>query len=219
MSPPSPTLLTNGPMDAKTHLVLAHGAGSPMSSPFLETLATLLAARGITVHRFEFDYMRTAQETGRRRPPPNVQNLCKEYVTVIEALSKSVPRGASLLIGGKSLGGRVASLIAGELARQKLINGVACFGYPFHPVNKPDQLRTDHLKDLKLPVLILQGERDPFGSKSEVDGYGLSDHVELVWLADGDHDFGPRGASPATRRGNLERAADETVRFSRQVGS
>ena len=95
-----------------------------------------------------------------------------------------------LIIGGKWMGGRVASMIADEAHAA----GLLCLGYPFHPVGKPTQLRTAHLGGLKTPALIVQGTRDPFGTREEVAGYKLSKAIEILWLEDGDHDLRPRKA-------------------------
>jgi predicted alpha/beta-hydrolase family hydrolase len=122
-----------------------------------------------------------------------------------------------VLIGGKSMGGRVASLVADELHAAGSIVGLVCLGYPFHPPNKPAQLRTAHLERLACPALIVQGERDPFGGRAEVEGYALSAAIRLHWASDGDHDLGPRGASGFTRKGNLAAAADAVAAFAREL--
>jgi predicted alpha/beta-hydrolase family hydrolase len=126
-----------------------------------------------------------------------------------------MPAGAALIIGGKSMGGRVASLVVDELHAAGRIAGLACLGYPFHPPKKPEQLRTAHLLALACPALIVQGERDPFGTRAEVEGYGLSPAIRLHWASDGDHDLGPRGGSGFTRKGNLAAAADAVVEFAK----
>lgn len=179
--------LFDGPTDAFATLLLAHGAGAPMDSPSLTALAEALARQGFRVARFEFGYM-AARREGFRRPPPRAEKLIPEFRAAIEALETTAP----LLIGGKSMGGRVASLLADELYTEERIAGLLCFGYPFHPPGKPEKLRTRHLVELQTPTLICQGTRDPFGSREEVAGYGLSDRIELLWLEDGDHDLKPR---------------------------
>ncbi len=89
------------------------------------------------------------------------------------------------------MGGRVASLVADELHAEKRIAGLVCLGYPFHPPKKPEQLRTAHLEHLACPALIVQGERDPFGGRGEVEAYRLSPAIAFHWVGDGDHDLGP----------------------------
>jgi uncharacterized protein len=197
-------VLITGSTDAAVRFLCAHGAGAGMETPFLKLVAELLAERGIATYRFEFAYMAARRLGGPRKPPPKAERLMDEY----RAAAAAVPAGTPLLIGGKSMGGRVASLIADELYAQKRIAGLACLGYPFHPPKKPEQLRTAHLLKLACPALIVQGERDPFGARAEVEGYGLSPTIRLHWASDGDHDLGPRGASGFTRKGNLAAAAD-----------
>jgi predicted alpha/beta-hydrolase family hydrolase len=132
---------------------------------------------------------------------------------VVASVAKSLAPGQRLFIGGKSMGGRVATLIADDLFREHRIAGCVCLGYPFHPPKKPDDLRTAHLQRLTCPTLIVQGERDPFGTESEVEHYGLSSTITLHWATDGDHDLAPRKSSGATHESNLEAAADAIARF------
>jgi uncharacterized protein len=200
------TFLFDGPADASLQLVLAHGAGAAMDSAFMSTIAALLGERGVRVVRFEFAYMAGRREGGKKRPPPKAETLTGEYHAALAALEPLTP-GQKRLIGGKSMGGRVASLIAGELYTAGAIAGLVCLGYPFHPPNTPTNLRTAHLEHLTCPTLILQGERDPLGSKAEVEGLSLSSEITVQWIGDGDHDLGPRGASGFTRKGNLLVAA------------
>ena len=114
--------------------------------------------------------------------------LKSEYIAAIDALR---PKGP-LVIGGKSMGGRVASMIADQLHASGRIAGLLCLGYPFHPIGKPDQLRTAHLVEMRTPTLIVQGTRDLFGTREEVANYKLSKAIEIFWLEDGDHDLKPR---------------------------
>ena len=185
-----------------------------MTSPFLETMAKLLAERGIAMLRFEFTYMAGRRQGAGRKPPPKAERLMDEYRAAVAAVPAS---GTPLLIGGKSMGGRVASLVADELHAAGKIAGLACLGYPFHPPQKPEQLRTAHLERLACPALIVQGDRDPFGGRGEVEGYGLSSAIRLHWADDGDHDLGPRGGSGFTRKGNLASAADAIAAFAREL--
>jgi predicted alpha/beta-hydrolase family hydrolase len=209
-----PALLTTGPDDAPVQVLLAHGAGGGMETPFMATVARLLAERGIAAHRFEFAYMAARREGGSRKPPPRAERLMDEYRAAVAA----VPAGGRLLIGGKSMGGRVASLVADELHATGRVAGLVCLGYPFHPPKKPEQLRTAHLVALACPALIVQGERDPFGNRGEVEAMRLSPAIRLQWAGDGDHDLGPRGASGFTRKGNLAAAADAIAAFARELG-
>jgi uncharacterized protein len=209
--------LTDGPVHAPVHIVLAHGAGAAMTSPFLEKMAHLLTERGLQVSRFEFDYMAARRDGGKRRPPPRAEKLVPEYRRAIEELRAQGAGKQKLIVGGKSMGGRVGSLAADELFSAGLIDGLVCLGYPFHPPGKPENLRTAHLEHLACPALIVQGERDPFGGRAEVDGYRLSPKIEIVWAGDGDHDLGPRGGSGFTRSANLAVAADAVAAFAASV--
>ncbi len=194
----TPQLLFDGPPRSSTTVALAHGAGAPMDSPFMNAVAEGLAARGFRVARFEFPYMTERRAGGRRRAPNPARVLEQCWRRVVEALGG----GAGVVVGGKSLGGRIASMIADEVGAR----GLVCLGYPFHPPGRPDTLRTAHLERLTTPTLIVQGTRDPFGTPDEVAGYPLSRAIELAWLDDGDHSFKPRKSSGRTLEQNLERA-------------
>lgn len=194
-------LLTNEPRgDARATLVLAHGAGGRMNSPFLNFIAEGLAENGIRVVRFEFLYMRE-----RRRVPDPPVVLMDTWRAVIERHGG----GPQVVIGGKSLGGRIASMIADDSAAR----GLVCLGYPFHPPSKPQQLRTAHLEALRTPTLIVQGERDPFGMPKEVAGYRLSPSIRIEWLPDGDHSFKPPKRSGHTEKDHLARAVSLVAAF------
>lgn len=183
-----PQFLFNGPEDAPTTILLAHGAGAPMDSQSMSAAARALADAGFRVARFEFAYMASRRTPEGRKPVPRADKVNPEYVAAVDALAASGP----LIIGGKSMGGRVASMVADELHAAGRIAGLLCLGYPFHPPDKPDQLRTKHLVGLKTPALICQGTRDEFGTREDVAGYGLSSSIEFLWLEDGDHDLRPR---------------------------
>jgi hypothetical protein len=187
-----------------------------MDSPFMALFSALLAERGIGTARFEFAYMAARREGGKRRPPPRAETLQGEYLEAVAEVSARAP-GRAMLVGGKSLGGRVASLVADGLHGKGGAVGLVCLGYPFHPPNKPDSLRTAHLFALRCPALIVQGERDPFGGKAEVLSYGLPASIAFHWAGDGDHDLGPRGGQGYTRKGNLAAAADAVAAFARQA--
>ncbi len=192
-------MLWNQPKKAHATLVLAHGAGAPMDSDFMADMAARLCDRGLAVMRFEFPYMARRRETGRKSPPDRAPVLLQSFREQLEALDDP----ENVLIGGKSLGGRMASMLATEMS----VAGVICLGYPFHPPGKPERTRLDHLPDLRAPMLICQGERDPLGSREEVAGYDLPASVQLHWLPDGDHDLKPRKKSGYTHEQNLDDAA------------
>lgn len=153
----------------------------------MTAIAQALAGAGLGVARFEFGYM-ADRRIGARRPPPRAETLIPEYRAAVASLAAPRPP----VIGGKSMGGRVASMVADELHAAGTISGLLCLGYPFHPPGRPDQPRTRHLAALRTPALIVQGTRDPFGGRDEVAGYALSETIELLWLEDGDHDLRPR---------------------------
>lgn len=172
--------LFDGPDDAKLTILLAHGAGAPMDSASLNAATMALTTAGLRVARFEFGYMASRRSSS----PPRAATLKSEYIAAIDALNPM--RG--LVIGGKSMGGRVASMIADQLHASSRIVGLLCLGYPFHPIGKPDQLRTAHLLEMQ------KGTRDSFGTRDEVATYALSKAIEIAWLEDGDHDLKPRKA-------------------------
>lgn len=211
--------LDNGPPSAACRIILAHGAGAGITSSFMEQMSDRLADQGIAVTRFEFDYMAARRLGGPRRPPPKAELLAQEYVAFLDNVSARAPAGQKLLIGGKSLGGRVASLIASEVHRDGRIAGLVCLGYPLHPPGQPDHRRAGHLMTYTCPSLIIQGERDPFGNKTEFEALNLPPAIQLQWIGDGDHDFGPRGASGFTRTGNLTAAADAIVAFAADLAA
>lgn len=196
-------MLTTGPANAKHLFVFAHGAGGAMDTPFMNVVAEALAARGIRVLRFEFPYMAARREGKKSGAPDRQPVLLDSWRAAFAEARKQHPK-AAIAIGGKSLGGRLATMVADELNASSLV----CFGYPFHPPGKPQQLRTAHLETLRTPALILQGERDPFGTKAEVVGYNLARTIQIEWLPDGDHSLKPRAASGVTLAQNLERAAE-----------
>ena len=196
-------LYWDGPRDAKHTFAFAHGAGAGCDTPFMTVISQGLAAHGVRVARFEFPYMRRQRAEGGRRPPDREPVLRETWLEVIGQLGREV------VIGGKSLGGRIASLVADEAQ----VAGLACLGYPFHPVGKPDRLRVTHLESLRTPALIVQGERDPFGCREEVVNYSLSKRIQLHWLPDGDHSFKPRRSSGRTLEQNLDAAVAALARF------
>ncbi len=190
-----PEFLLDGPQSAAITLALAHGAGASMDSEFMTAFAEGLATQGRgrwRLARFEFPYMAARRKEGRKRPPDPQDRLLETWRRVIAGLGPD-----RLVIGGKSLGARMASLVADECGVRALV----CLGYPFHPPGKPESLRVAHLVDLKTPSLIVQGTRDPFGGATEVPDYPLSAAISLHWIEDGDHDLAPRksGGRSATR--------------------
>jgi predicted alpha/beta-hydrolase family hydrolase len=203
--------LFDGPAHAHATILLGHGAGAPMDSPAMTAISAALAKTGFRVARFEFGYMASRRTDAGRKPPPRAETLIEEYRSAVAGLGASGP----LIIGGKSMGGRVASMLADELFASGQIAGLLCLGYPFHPPGKPEQLRTKHLVGMKTPALICQGTRDIFGSRDEVSSYSLSKKIEILWLEDGDHDLKPRkGISGFTAADHLKTMAEAVKTWS-----
>lgn len=171
----------------------------------LARVAEGVAARGIRVVRFEFPYMAARRSGGGRRAPDREPVLRRTWLEVIAALGD----GADLVIGGRSMGGRIASMVADEAG----VRGLVCLGYPFHPPGRPDRLRTAHLAALATPALFVQGERDAFGSREEVATYALAPSIRLLWLPTADHALRPLARSGYTAAQHLETAVAAVVEF------
>ncbi|AFN78459.1 hypothetical protein PSJM300_11975 [Stutzerimonas stutzeri DSM 10701] len=188
-------------------LILAHGAGAPMDSPFMQEITARLVERGIAVFRFEFAYMAERRLTGRKRPPNPKAQLLEQWREVYGRVRQQA--AGRLAIGGKSMGGRMASLLADELQADALV----CLGYPFYAAGKPDKPRVAHLAGLRTPTLIVQGERDALGDRASVTGYALSPAIQLHWLAAADHDLKPLKRSGLTHEQHLDDAASAVAAF------
>ncbi|MDK2594850.1 alpha/beta fold hydrolase [Pseudoalteromonas obscura] len=191
--------------------VFAHGAGAGSDSDFMQDMAAKLAEQGIDVALFDFEYMETAKALNKKRPPDRAPKLLAHFEQVLSQIDSKLP----LFIGGKSMGGRMASMLVCE--SDSPIKGVIAFGYPFHPPGKPEKLRIEHMGDIPCPFLILQGERDTFGNKTEVTALQLDATPEYFWLPDGDHSLKPRKASGLTEMQNRDAAAQKTVQFIRDI--
>jgi len=172
--------------DPVVRLVLAHGAGAGQRHPFIVNVARRLRAAGIDVTTFDFPYMEQ-----RRRVPDSAPVLEHRFRQVIEQV-RTAGGGSRLFIGGKSMGGRIATQLA---AQGEAVDGVFALGYPLHPPGKPQQLRSAHLPTITVPVLIVQGERDPFGTPSELEPViaTMRAPVRLETVAAGDHSLAVRG--------------------------
>lgn len=206
------SFIFDGP-EAGPLFLFTHGAGADCQSSFMETIALGLAEHGIRVARFNFDYMQQRIETGSRRPPERAPKLIAQFETRIKELAEQHPLG--MVIGGKSMGGRMASLVASMLAENQLtaIKGVACLGFPFHPQGKLDKLRIDHFEAVTQKQLVIQGTRDKLGSFDEVQTYNLPTAIEWCWLEDGDHDLKPRVKSGLTHQQHLQAAIQQLAEF------
>ncbi len=203
----TPHFLFDGPAKAPLTVALAHGAGAPMDSAFMDAVAKGLAAAGNgrwRIARFEFPYMAARRRDGQRRPPDRQARLLESWRAAIAALEAD-----TIVIGGKSMGGRMASLVADDCA----VRGLLCLSYPFHPARRPDRLRTAHLADLATQTLVVQGTRDPLGSAPEVATYALSPAIRVHWIEDGDHDLVPRKKSGRDRDMAWREATDVAAGF------
>ncbi len=145
-------------------IILGHGAGANQLSPIMRLFASGLAERGFDSVTFNFAYM----EKGRRVPDPKAK-LEGCYRAVIEAAHEHKKlKGNRVVIGGKSMGGRIASQVAATEEYAEKLAGLVFLGYPLHPPGKPEQLRDAHLKDIRAPMLFVQGSRDAFGTEEEI---------------------------------------------------
>ena len=195
----------NGTHDHPCDIVLAHGAGQPMDSPFMNVFAEGLADHGFRIARFEFPYMAARRTTGVKKGPDRPDVLLQTWKDVMRGLGES----GQIVIGGKSMGGRIASMVADEVGAR----GVVCLGYPFHPAGRPEKTRVAHLEALQTPALIVQGTRDSMGKPEEVAGYELSTAIDIHWVEDGDHSFKPRKSSGRTEAEAWQEAIDRIAAF------
>jgi hypothetical protein len=166
--------------DTRTAIILAHGAGQGMHSPFMTYFHTELAQRGFLSVRFNFDYM-----DAKRHVPDPQPKLQSRYRSVVETvIAEHKPE--RVIIGGKSMGGRVASYIAGDTPG---VHGLVFLGYPLHPPGKTDQLRDEHLYPLKLPMLFISGTKDTFAQRELLEKVvaKIGKNATIVWVEGGDH--------------------------------
>ncbi|MEZ8313129.1 alpha/beta fold hydrolase [Vibrio splendidus] len=188
--------------------VFAHGAGAGMDHEFMQSVAKGLAFKGIRVIRFNFPYMIKRAEDGKRRPPDRAPKLLEAYQDIIEQCDAD-----KLVIGGKSMGGRMAS----HLSEVDKVAAMACLGFPFHPPGKPEKYKGEHLAELQKPCLILQGERDTFGKREEFSDFDLSDSIRVEFIPDGDHSFKPRKSSGYTEQQNIALTVEKLSAFIKEV--
>ncbi|UST76237.1 MULTISPECIES: alpha/beta family hydrolase [Pseudomonas] len=193
--------------EASATLILAHGAGAPMDSDWMNDMAGRLAGLGVNVLRFEFPYMAQRRVDGVKRPPNPAPKLLDCWREVFAVVRRHV--AGVLAVGGKSMGGRMASLVADELG----VDALVCLGYPFYAVGKPEKPRVEHLAGLKTRTLIVQGERDALGNREAVEGYSLAPGIEVFWLVAGDHDLKPLKASGFAHSDHLAGAAQKVAEF------
>jgi uncharacterized protein len=191
-------------------LVLGHGAGAPQSHPFMVDVAAGLAARGVEVVTFDFVYTEK-----RRRAPDKPALLEGCYSAVVEAV-RARSGGRPLLLGGKSMGGRIASQIA---PRHPGLAGLVFLGYPLHPPGKPEAQRAKHLGAIDAPMLFVQGSRDAFGTPDELRPILRALKAAELFVVDGgDHSFRVPKKSGASQADVMTRVMDEVARWVRAKG-
>jgi uncharacterized protein len=188
------------PADPAATLVVAHGAGAGMDHPFVVGFARAMNELGFATLRFNFPYA----EAGRRSPDPEPR-LREAWLAAFETASGRA-REERVWVGGKSLGGRIASL---AVADGMPAGGIVFLGYPLHPPGKPERIRDEHLYRVEVPMLFLQGTRDPFASPDLLAGVvdRLGERATLVPIDGGDHSFNLRGARADPREVGARLAA------------
>ncbi len=201
------TILYSRACQSYCTLIFAHGAGAPMDSEFMEDMTRRFLGLGISVVRFEFPYMSQRRTSAVRRPPNRMEVLQETWCRVYREVREQTDQ--PIVMAGKSMGGRVASMLADQLQPLALV----CLGYPFYPAKKLDKPRTAHLLELSTPTLIVQGERDALGCLDVVRGYKLSSAIEVEWLAMADHDLKPLKRSGCTHSEYLQHAAIRVAGF------
>lgn len=212
MSPSELITIITGPHGPL--LVLAHGAGAPMDSVPMTRLTLALNQAGIRVMRFEFPYLAKTREDGRRRPPDRAPALMACWQQALARAQQECVKGERFFVGGKSMGGRMASHLLAQPDDVEMLAGGLCFGYPFHPPGKPDRWRTEHFADLRRPLWIAQGERDPFGKRREVTEHGgLNEKAVIHWVPDANHDLVPAKRSGLSTEQVLAETATAARRF------
>ena len=180
------------PKDPIAWLVVAHGAGAGMDHPFLAGFSRAMAGHGVATVRFNFFYA----DSGRRTPDPE-PGLRAAWMEASEGV-RAMADGVPVLAGGKSLGGRIASMcVADGMAAA----GLVFLGYPLHPPGKPERLRVEHLERITVPMLFLQGTRDPFAQPGQLAKVirELGERAEYVPVEGGDHSFNVRGVKAEAR--------------------
>ena len=208
--PDKPSYIVEG-LPASTLILFAHGAGANMDSDFMQTMSAGLVAKGFQVIRFNFPYMQANALDGKRRPPDRAPKLLACFTQMLD-IAQSLPAVERVILMGKSMGGRMAALLACDPVLTAHIDSVICLGYPFVPLKGGDP-RLEPLNQCKVPVLVVQGERDKFGGKEQIPSWPLKPEIKLAWLTDGDHSFVPRKSSGTTEAANLARAIDLSSYF------
>jgi uncharacterized protein len=196
-----------------TTIVLAHGAGANQLHGFMRLFASGLASRGFDVMTFNFVYM----EKGKGAPDQKAKLESCYRAVIHDAINHKKLKTNRLLIGGKSMGGRIGSQVAAE--DDEGIDGLVFLGYPLHPPGQPDKLRTEHWKSIKVPMLFLQGTRDPFGSPDEIKPFikKLRLPAKIYVIETGDHSFKVQKSAGLTQDEVYEKAMDEITEWAKSI--
>ena len=198
-----------------TTMILAHGAGAPQTHPFMTAFARRLSGRGIDVVTFNFLYM----ERGRRVPDPKARLEACYRAVIAAARARAGDGGRRMVIGGKSMGGRIATQVAAGDGSDAGVDGLVLLGYPLHPPGRPDKPRTAHLPSVAAPMLFVQGERDAFGTPDELRPVlATCADAELVTVEGGDHSFKARGRSAPPAAEMYEAITGQIVRWLEKRG-
>ncbi len=198
-------------------VLLAHGAGADMHAAPLTSVADALAAAGVPSLRFDFPY----RAAGRRAPdrPPVLEAAVREAAADLARRAK-LPL-ERLVLGGRSMGGRICSMVVADADDPIAALGLVLLGYPLHPPGRADKLRVEHLPRILAPTLFVSGTRDPFGTPQELRRYAkkVKGPVTFHWIETGDHGFKPLKSSGATVESLLGEAAAAVVEFVAGLGS
>lgn len=187
-----------------------------MDSDAMNRITVALVEAGFRVARFEFPYMVKRRQDGRKRPPDGMKTLLKAWRDCLDQVLQESGKGERVLIGGKSMGGRIATHVLAQDCPEAVAGGVV-FGYPFHPPGRPDRWRIDHFPELRRPLWIAQGERDPFGKYREVADLDWgSAPLRIHWVRNGDHDLLPTRRSGLDPESLLNEAATRAADFGQE---
>ena len=194
-------------------VVLGHGAGANQLTGFMRMFAGGLAARGIDTMTFNFLYT----ERGRHVPDPKARLESCYRAVINAALSHRKLKKNRLVIGGKSMGGRIASQVAA--AEGDRVAGLVFLGYPLHPPGRPDKLRAEHLKDIRAPMLYVQGSRDAFGTADEIRATikKLRLPATLYVIEGGDHSFKVPKSAGVPQPEVYEKVMGEIARWTQSI--
>jgi uncharacterized protein len=196
-------------------ILLAHGAGAGADHPWLETMAARLASRGFDVMRFHYPYMERAARDGKRSAPDRAPALESAHLAAIDAFRRRFP-DRRVLLAGKSMGGRIATIVA---AKGALAHGLVLLGYPLHPPKRPEKERSEHFASLAQPALFLQGTRDEFAAPDEIRRSlrRYSGRATLSIVDGGDHSFAMLASRKMPIDAVLADVADRVAAWEREI--